>query len=195
MKIYSHRVNTISGLQKINPVYGVEIDLRTKRGELILSHDPYIDGELFSEWLKHWRGHSLILNVKEDALEDSILELLAKNGVSEYFFLDQSFPSIRRCINMGITNVATRVSDYEDLETALRSGSEWVWLDSFSGVWDHLIEAVPAITMNGQKTCLVSPELQRPNSMQELTSLQEMISGNRMAITSVCTKFPESWEK
>ena len=121
MKIYSHRVNTISELQKINPEYGVEIDLRTKLGELILSHDPYVDGELFSEWLKHWRGHSLILNVKEDALEDSILELLVKNGVSDYFFLDQSFPSIRRCVNMGITKVATRVSDFEDLETALRS--------------------------------------------------------------------------
>jgi hypothetical protein len=194
MQIYSHRVNTISGLKKIDPVYGVEIDLRTKLGELILSHDPYADGELFSEWLKHLRGHSLILNVKEDALEDSILELLAKNGVSDYFFLDQSFPSIRRCINMGITKVATRVSDFEDLETALRSGSEWVWLDSFSGVWDHLLQAVPAIAMNGQKTCLVSPELQRLDSIQELTSLKEMISSNRMAITSVCTKFPESWE-
>ena len=195
MKIYSHRVNTISGIQKVNPIYGVEIDLRTKLGELILSHDPFVDGELFSEWLKHWRGHSLILNVKGDALEGSILDLLAKNDVSDYFFLDQSFPSIRRCINAGMTKVATRVSDYEDLETALRSGSEWVWLDSFSGFWDHLIEAVPAINMNGQQTCLVSPELQRPNSMSELISLQEMISDHGMAITSVCTKFPESWDK
>jgi hypothetical protein len=31
--------------------------------------------------------------------------------------------------------------------------------------------------------------------MPELISLQEMISDNGMAITSVCTKFPESWDK
>ena len=76
MKIYSHRVNTISALEKVEPSYGVEIDLRTKGGNLILSHDPFAEGELFSEWLKYWRGQSLILNVKEDALENSILQYL-----------------------------------------------------------------------------------------------------------------------
>ena len=47
MKIYSHRVNTISALEKIDPSCGVEIDLRSKNGSLILAHDPFIEGELF----------------------------------------------------------------------------------------------------------------------------------------------------
>jgi hypothetical protein len=194
MKIYSHRVNAISALEKIEPSYGVEIDLRSKDGNLILSHDPFVDGDLFSEWLKHWRGQSLILNVKEDALEDSTLELLFRFGITDFFFLDQSYPSIRRTINMGVTKVATRVSDFEDVETSLKSGSDWVWLDSFSGNWEYLKEAVPALTQNGQKTCLVSPELQRADSAAELASLQEMIQENNFKIYSVCTKIPGNWE-
>lgn len=194
MKIYSHRVNTISALEKIAPHHGIEIDLRTNFGDLILSHDPYAEGDLFSEWLKYWRGQSLILNVKEDALENSIMEHLVQYGISDFFFLDQSYPSIRRTINMGITKVATRVSDFEDLETSLKSGSDWVWLDSFSGNWEYLKESVPVITQNGQKTCLVSPELQRVDSAVELILLQEMIQENNLAVTSVCTKLPGNWE-
>jgi hypothetical protein len=194
MKIYSHRVNSVSALAEIDPKYGVEIDLRTNNGNLILAHDPFTEGDLFSDWLKFWRGQSLILNVKEDALENSILQYLNEHGVSDFFFLDQSYPSIRRTINSGLKKVATRVSDYEDLQTALNSGSDWVWLDSFSGKWDYLNEAVSVLAKNGQKTCLVSPELQRAHSSAELELLQEMILEKRLAITSVCTKLPEIWE-
>jgi hypothetical protein len=194
MKIYSHRVNSVAVLAELDPKYGVEIDLRTDNGNLILAHDPFTEGDLFSDWLKSWRGQSLILNVKEDALENSILQYLNEYGVSDFFFLDQSYPSIRRTIKSGLTKVATRVSDYEDLQTALKSGSDWVWLDSFSGEWDYLNEAVPVLAKNGQKTCLVSPELQRTNSSAELKILQEMILEKSLVITSVCTKLPEIWE-
>lgn len=194
MKVYNHRVNTISALNKVKSSHGAEIDLRTRLGDLILAHDPYAKGELFSKWLKHWRGQSLIINVKEDALEESILDLLARNGVSDYFFLDQSYPSVRRSVSLGITQIATRVSDYEALETALNSGSEWVWLDCFSGIWDYLPEAVTSINKNGQNTCLVSPELQRVDSAEELILLQSIIQKNRLTIDAVCTKLPESWE-
>jgi hypothetical protein len=195
MKIFSHRVNSISALKNTDPMYGVEIDLRTSNGALILSHDPFVEGDLFSEWLKYWRGQALILNVKEDGLEDVILKQLNTYRISDFFFLDQSYPAIRRTINLGLTKVATRVSDYEDLETALKSGSDWVWLDSFSGDWEYLKEGVPTLVKNGQKTCLVSPELQRANSSIELTLLQKMILDDNLMITSVCTKLLEEWKK
>ena len=195
MKIYNHRVNAKSTLQEIDPGFGVEIDLRTRLGSLILSHDPFMDGELFSDWLTCWRGQPLILNVKEDALENTILGVLSENNISDYFFLDQSYPSIRRVIGMGVTKVATRVSDFEDLSTALKSGSDWVWLDSFSGNWDYLPEAARMTTENGQKTCLVSPELQRVDSTSELTQLKELIFNNELQLTAVCTKKPESWKQ
>jgi hypothetical protein len=194
MRIYSHRINTVKALKEVDPKYGVEIDLRSNSGVLILAHDPFTAGEEFSEWLKYWRGQPLILNVKEDALETFILEMLLGRGITDFFFLDQSYPSIRRTINMGVTKVATRISDFEDVETSLRSGSDWVWLDSFSGNWNYLIEAAPALNNIGKKTCLVSPELQRIDSSMELILLQKMITENNLQISSVCTKTPGKWE-
>ena len=194
MKIYSHRINTKSQLLKVPENCGVEIDIRTDSGQLILSHDPFSYGELLSDWLTCWEGQPIILNVKEDSIEEGILDLLEKFEVDDFFFLDQSYPSIRRMINKGMRQIATRVSDYEDLTTALNSGSEWVWLDSFSGDWTYLKEAVPRILQNQQKTCLVSPELQRPNSVHELKSLQNFIVENSIKIDAVCTKTIEDWE-
>lgn len=193
MKIYKHRVNSKSVLETIEPTFGVEIDLRTKSDALILAHDAFAQGELFEDWLSAWHGHPLILNVKEDALEERILEVLNKHGVTDFFFLDQSYPSIRRVISMGITKVATRVSDFEELATALKSGSDWVWLDSFSGSWEYLMEATKAIVKIGQKSCLVSPELQRSDSGVELELLKTLIQENELHIDAVCTKKPESW--
>ena len=193
MKIYKHRVNSKSALETVEPTFGVEIDLRTKSDALILAHDAFTQGELFEDWLSSWRGQPLILNVKEDALEEKILEILNQHGVTDFFFLDQSYPSIRRVISMGITKVATRVSDYEDVATALKSGSDWVWLDSFTGSWEYLMEATKAIDRNGQKSCLVSPELQRIDSNTELEGLKTLIRENELLIDAVCTKKPESW--
>ena len=193
MRIYKHRVNSKTALQVTDSTLGVEIDLRTRLDSLILAHDAFTQGELFKDWLTVWRGQPLILNVKEDALEEEILEILNNNGVTDYFFLDQSYPSIRRVIAKGITTIATRVSDYEDLTTALKSGSDWVWLDSFSGSWNYLIEATKAIEENGQRSCLVSPELQRINSGDELSRLKSMIQENDFKLDAVCTKMPESW--
>ena len=193
MKIYKHRINSKSALEMVEPTFGVEIDLRTKSDALILAHDAFTQGETFEDWLSAWRGQPLILNVKEDALEEKILKVLKQHGVTDFFFLDQSYPSIRRVISMGITKVATRVSDYEDLATALKSGSDWVWLDSFSGSWEYLMEAAKAIQVNGQKSCLVSPELQRVDSGAELEGLKRLIQENELNIDAVCTKKPESW--
>lgn len=193
MKIYKHRVNSKSALETVESTYGVEIDLRTKSDDLILAHDAFTQGEIFEDWLSAWRGQPIILNVKEDALEEKILEILNQHGVTDFFFLDQSYPSIRRVISMGITKVATRVSDYEDLATALKSGSDWVWLDSFSGSWEYLVEATKVIEGNGQKSCLVSPELQRKDSEAELAGLKTLIQEKELLIDAVCTKKPESW--
>ena len=109
MKIYEHRINKISQLRDISPDRGVEVDIRSYQGNIILAHDPFEQGELFTEWLESWNGQSLILNVKEEGLENYILDLLSNYNVKEFFFLDQSYPSIRRLINLGISKLATRI--------------------------------------------------------------------------------------
>ena len=41
MILIKHRVNTIKELVRINPKYGVEIDVRSDQNKLLLNHDPF----------------------------------------------------------------------------------------------------------------------------------------------------------
>ena len=70
MIIVKHRVNTINEIKKINKEFGVEIDLRSNKSRIYLHHDPFKKGEDFSKWLKFYNHKLLVLNVKEEGLEN-----------------------------------------------------------------------------------------------------------------------------
>ena len=193
MKIFHHRRNTVSEILEVPQTDGVEIDLRSSNGEIILQHDPFLAGVLFKDWLKSWEGQFLILNVKEEGIETRILELLKIFKVKEYFFLDQSFPFMVKTLKMGNRSVAARVSDLESIETALKIESDWAWLDCFSGEWDFIQSAVPILHSAKKKICLVSPELVRVDVDDELLYLQSMIKANDLVIDGVCTKRKRDW--
>ena len=76
MILIKHRVNTIKELVRTNPKYGVEIDVRSDKNKLLLNHDPFKKGELFQKWLEYYDHGTIILHVKEEGLEDSILKLM-----------------------------------------------------------------------------------------------------------------------
>ena len=40
----------------------IEIDVRSNGSELILDHDPYIDGVFLSDWIKHFDHNFIIFN-------------------------------------------------------------------------------------------------------------------------------------
>lgn len=193
MLIMRHRVNSSDQLKTIPSFQGVEIDLRSRKDQVILQHDPFKSGELFEDWLMTWNGQFLILNIKEEGLEERILENLQVHSIENYFFLDQSFPFMQKLIRSGNSRVAARASDIESVQTALSSGATWCWLDSFSGNWDYLSDSLPRLKEANIKTCLVSPELQRPNSEIELEELRYFISHSQLLIDAVCTKSPGSW--
>ena len=85
-----HRVNKMDELKNIDTQFGVEIDLRDdhKSGNIILAHDPFIDGEYFEDYLKIYKNNTLILNVKSERIEIESLNLLEKYNINNYFFLD-----------------------------------------------------------------------------------------------------------
>jgi hypothetical protein len=194
MKIFHHRINQSSKLSEISPHDGVEIDLRSKNGRIILQHDPFLEGEDLLSWFEKWQGHDLILNVKEEGLEDKILEILDSFSVKKYFFLDQSFPFLMKTLRFGNRNVAARVSDLESYKTALGLDCQWVWLDCFLGDWEYLIDVVPQLRTQGKSMCLVSPELARLSSKTELFNLQRLMGENNLLIDAVCTKDKSLWE-
>ncbi len=194
MKIFHHRINESYRLIDIPSNDGVEIDLRSMGGRIVLQHEPFLEGEDFISWLDHWRGHDLILNVKEEGLEHRILEILELFNVENYFFLDQSFPFMIKYLSSGNRNVAGRVSDLESIETVLGLECNWVWLDCFLGDWKFLIEAVPVLNSLDKSLCLVSPELIRNESENELFELQKLIIENQLNLDAVCTKVKSNWE-
>ena len=194
MIIFHHRVNESFQLQNIPFTDGVEIDLRSKDSRIILQHDPYKNGEDFEKWLEVWFGQFLILNIKEEGLEELIFKILLEREISNYFLLDQSFPFLHRTLRSGNKKVAVRVSDIESIETALSVDSEWVWVDCFNGNWEFLLDMIPKLVNAKKKICLVSPELVRENSAKELSELKNLLGSLNYKVDGICTKNRMLWE-
>lgn len=193
-----HRVNRIEQLKKMKEGYGAEIDLRSKvdcDGEIHLHHDAWQVGDSFEEWLAVWgsknRG-TLILNTKEDGLENRVFELLMQYQVKDYFFLDTALPTLVKWTQfLGNRNFAQRLSQFEPLELVaqFRGKAEWLWVDCFGGV------PLPADKISPLKKdfkiCLVSPELQGKNEESLLSQFSDLAK----IADAICTKVPEVWQR
>lgn len=195
MNLIAHRRNTIADLQATPTQYGVEIDLRSQGQKLIVQHDPFAEGEDFERWLDHFRHGTLILNVKEEGLEERLIGLMAARGITDYFFLDQSFPFLIRWSRRGEHRCAARVSEFESIETAMSLAGQidWVWVDCFTR---FPLDGVGAKRLQnaGFKLCLVSPELQGRAAEVEIPALASLLQDLGVQPDSVCTKRPDLWE-
>ncbi len=189
-----HRVNTIEELIATPNKYGVEVDIRSIGNELIINHDPYDDGVKFKEWIKFYKHGTLILNVKEEGLEEKILEKLKEYDINSFFFLDQSFPSLIKTAKQGENRCAVRISEYESIETAisLKEMVKWIWVDIFSEFKLTIFE-YEKLKESKFKLCLVSPELQKFNNLN-IEILKKLLKKNNFFFDAVCTKYPKKWE-
>ena len=118
MMIIAHRRNTVQELQNTPLHYGVEIDIRTIGEKFIIQHDPYVIGESLEQWLDAYNHKILILNVKDEGLEERLIALMREKNIVDYFFLDQSFPFLVKWSNLGEKRSAVRVSEFESIVTA-----------------------------------------------------------------------------
>ena len=189
MQIIVHRRNTIAELKATPAKYGIEMDIRSYGGRLIVHHEPFVNAVDFEEWIKFYKHKTLILNIKEEGIEYRVKEIVEKYGIQDYFFLDLSFPYLIKMINSGEKRVAIRFSEYESLETVLTltGKAEWVWIDCFTRCPLHMENY--RILSNNFKLCLVSPEL--VGRGVEIRKIQKTISC--MKLDAVCTKQPHAW--
>lgn len=187
MEYISHRINTISELIETPIELGVEIDLRDFNNRLILQHDPFIDGEDFEEYLKHYNHGTMILNIKSERIEHRVLEMIKKFNVKEYFFLDSSFPMIYQLSNENQKNIALRFSEFESIETILNmSGKvDWVWVDCFTKL-PMTQKIYKILKKEGFKICLVSPELQ--GQKDKINTYKNYLSDVGIKFDAVCSK-------
>lgn len=195
MTIIAHRINTISQLKKTDRRLGIEVDVRSFGDRLIIHHDPYLIGEDFQEWLKYFDHRTLILNVKEEGLEEKLIKLMKKKSISDYFFLDQSIPFLVKWSMNGHKKSAVRFSEYEDLKTTLafKNQVDWVWVDCFN-FFPLTYEISLTLSKSGFKICLVSPELQGRDKEVEIPILAKFLKENKIIYNAICTKDPKLWE-
>ena len=196
MNIILHRCNLVSNLIKVNKKYGLEIDIRSYDNELILHHDPFKQGDKFKDWIKEYCHGTLILNVKEEGLEEKIISFLKKRNIEDYFFLDQSFPFLFKYFSIGEKRCAVRFSEFESINTVLNLSGKinWVWVDCFSKFPLSSIDNTRLKNL-GFKICIVSPELQKRDSEKEISNFAKMIKELNIIPEAVCTKRPDIWEK
>lgn len=180
----------------MNPAHGVEIDLRSDvntPGKLHLSHDPWTKGENFEDWIdtftkKNIQG-PILLNTKEDLLEEKIIALLNANHIKNYFFIDTTLPTLVKHVLLGNSEkFSVRLSQYEPIDyvTPFIGKIPWIWVDCFQR--KPIDSAVLKKLHSHFKVCLVSPELHGGT----LSDISEFIPLKEYA-QAVCTKFPNSW--
>ncbi len=195
MHLIAHRRNTRAELDATPTPYGVEVDIRSAGSQLIIHHDALVPGEDFDHWLEGYRHGTLILNVKEEGLERALLDRMERRGITDFFFLDQSFPFLIKWAKQGLRQAAVRVSEYESVATALSLTGmvDWVWVDCFTRFpLEH--EDYALVREAGFRLCLVSPELQGRTAPEEIKKMHELLAERGMRMDAVCTKRPELWE-
>lgn len=193
MHLIQHRVNTIAQLEQTPSEYGVELDLRDRGPRLILEHDPFADGEDFEPYLRRYRHGTMILNVKSERIEHRVLAELQHAGtVQDYFFLDCSFPMIRKLVSLGEHRIAVRFSEFEPIENALALAGEvdWVWVDCFTRL--PLDAESHARLSRHFKLCIVSPELQG-HALERIEEFADQL--REFPVDAACTKRPDLWRQ
>lgn len=195
MELIAHRRNTIVELRDTPVQYGVEVDIRSQGSRLVIHHDAFVNGEFFEDWIEAYRHGTLILNVKEEGLEDALLGIVARRRIEKFFFLDQSFPFLMRYANRGERRCAVRVSEYESVDAALTLAGriDWTWIDCFTrfpidGAQARRLQQV------GFRLCLVSPELQGRDAATGIKALRSLLAELAVTADAVCTKRPDLWE-
>jgi hypothetical protein len=190
MRIFQHRINTSEALLNTPTEYGIELDLRPNGNDIILHHDPFVDGENFEDFLKNYNHSGIILNTKAEGMEQRLIQLMDKYNVSDYFFLDLSLPFLIKTVKSVCKKVAVRFSEYEPIEfvSKFEGLAEWVWVDCFTA---NILNSNNFNYLKKHfKICIVSPELQG-HPIEWIADFKNQFAN--FEIDAVCTKKPSLW--
>ena len=193
MEIIIHRINKINKLKKIPQKYGVEIDIRSYKNKLILSHDPYKSGDDLRKYLKNYNHGLLVVNIKESGIEKRVLKEIKKFKIKRYFLLDVEFPYIYKSSRRGFKNSAIRFSEEESIDTVKKYVNllSYVWIDTFTKL---PINKKNIKILDKFHKCLVSPD--RWGRAYDIKKYIRAIKKNNLKINSVMTSISniKKWE-
>ena len=183
MEIIIHRVNKIKELKNIKPTFGTEIDIRSQGKEIILSHDPFVKGDKLDDYLDEYNHGILVLNIKEDGIEDDVLGMVReRNRIKDYFLLDVEFPYLFKKAKAGEMDMAIRFSEDECIQTVQKyiNKVNWVWIDCNTTL---PLNKKNIKILNNFKKCLVCPERWgRPNDLIVYKKIMQSLPFNIDAV-------------
>jgi len=193
-----HRVNDSKALQTASRSLGIEVDLHAYGDRIVVHHDPFIQGEDFEDWIQHYQHAFLILNIKEEGIEKTVLQIVERKGIKNFFLLDVTPPMLFKLTLQGESRMAVRFSAFEVAQNALAlfGKIEWVFID----VMEENVP-LPLTTSDyhklrsaGFKLCLVSHELWGRQKAVVL-AMQDTLKKSKMMVDAVLTKHPEWWSE
>jgi len=100
MLIIKHRVNSLVDLNLVPLNFGVELDLHFHQNQIFVGHDPGRLDHDFDSYLSQVQHRFLALNVKEEGIEELVLDCLHRHRIDKFFLFDLSFPSLIKLMNM-----------------------------------------------------------------------------------------------
>jgi len=187
----AHRVNELNETIAANvfgTADGIEFDIRDTGGDIVVQHDPFLGGQLFSDFLKFCPSNKFyIVNVKSEGIEQRAIADLEAHGITQFFLLDCSIPMMVNLGKMGERRLAVRFSEYESLATveAMAPFVSWVWIDVFTQLpLTSFVETF--LRHRGLKLCLVSPELQ--GQQEKLVDYKILLAKRGVTIDAICSK-------
>ncbi len=151
-----HRVNTLEKLDSLDSNVGIEIDIRSENGNLVLSHDPQKKSLSLIEFMENYDKKLIVANIKESGIEDSVIEYFTEKGINDFFLLDVEFPFILNNFEKSGKFLSLRFSKYESVESVVNfiDKVQWLWIDTYE---DFFLDEQIADILRRFKTVLVSP--------------------------------------
>ena len=185
MEIIVHRINSIKELNILDKNYGVEIDIRAHNSNLILNHEPHSEGENLIDYLEQYDHGTLVLNIKDSGIEETVIKMVKKfENIKSYFLLEVEFPYLYNASMLGEDNIAIRFSEFETIQTVekFKNKVKWVWIDTFNYL---PIKKTDISILKNFKTCLVCPE--RWNRKNEILDYKKRLKSLNIDINAVMT--------
>ena len=192
MEIIVHRVNSINKLKKIPKTFGAEIDLRAYKSKIILNHEPFKSGDTLDNFLKNYNHGTLILNIKEDGIENEVIKKVNKAKIRSFFLLDVEFPYIFKSLKNNQKNIAIRFSEKESIEISklLEKKFKWLWIDTVTKL---PINKKNLRVIKKFKSCIVCPE--RWGRPYEINKYKRKMKNLKFQPSAVMTslKYAQKW--
>lgn len=182
---YLHRANDVDSIERarVNG-WGIEIDVRTHRGKLYLSHDPILEPtecltwEFLRELVKKFQIPTIL-----DIKESGIARLIDVRGIESLVHaVDLIFPDQKCLVDGGhALRSLSRSSRYETIDLCGDGCGYW---------WDYQFDVPESILLFHIpiRTVIVSPELHGQPLTDEFAAWVM-----RAGFMGVCTDQPERY--